>query len=270
MKPCRAWPEAVLMSRPPCPCLRMRRIASWQQRKTPLVLTSKTLSQSASLSSSILAMVMTPAFWIEMSTRPKCASAASYKPTTLALSVTSPTKLAAFPPSPEIAAAISFTRVSLALTRTAAPSWAKRRAIEAPMPRLAPVTTTVLPEKRELETVMGVSLRVPGRGFSDGLICHEPFGRQIVGDQDIDVAANQGAADCLGLAGTSGDRDDTLGLLHLIERDADHALVERRDDGFAGCIEETKAHITYCTLRRKFVQFFACEYISGICQHLGG
>ena len=47
MKPWRAWPDAVLMSRPPSPCLRMRAIASWQQRNTPLVFTAMTLSQSS-------------------------------------------------------------------------------------------------------------------------------------------------------------------------------------------------------------------------------
>ena len=71
MKPWRAWPEAVLIRRPPRPCLRIRAIASWQHRNTPLVLTAMTLSHSASVIASIWAMVMTPAFCTEMSTPPK-------------------------------------------------------------------------------------------------------------------------------------------------------------------------------------------------------
>lgn len=58
---CRGWPEAVSIRRPPRRCLRMRWITSWQQRKTSFVLTVITLFHSASVMSSILAVVVTPA-----------------------------------------------------------------------------------------------------------------------------------------------------------------------------------------------------------------
>src|SRR4051812_48316467 len=148
MKPCRAWPDAVLISRPPSPCLRMRAIASWQHRNTPLVFTANTLSHSASVIASIRAMVMTPAFCTEMSTRPNSFSARSYSAVTSSLLVTSMRIDATWAPAALRPAATSSTRASIALTTTAAPSSAKRFAIAAPMPPLAPVITAVLPSKR--------------------------------------------------------------------------------------------------------------------------
>ena len=89
MKPCLACPDAVLISLPPAPCVRMRPIASRQHRNTPLVFTAITRSHSSSVIASILAMVMTPAFCTEMSTRPNVDSALSYRRATSAAEVTS-------------------------------------------------------------------------------------------------------------------------------------------------------------------------------------
>jgi hypothetical protein len=46
-----------------------------------------------------------------------------------------------------------------AATTTAAPAWPKRRAISAPMPRLAPVTMATLPSKIPMSALLAAASR---------------------------------------------------------------------------------------------------------------
>src|SRR5258708_9623711 len=85
-----------------------------------------------------------------------------------------------------MSAATVAAAASLAETSTEAPSRAKRRAIAAPIPRLAPVMTTVLSVKRD----NGSSL-FPYRWFAS----EQLFSGEIVGDQHVDVTAAKAAAD---------------------------------------------------------------------------
>ena len=124
---------------------------SWQHRNTPLVLTAMTLSHSASVMSSIRATVMTPAFCTEMSTRPNSFSGEIVERVDLPRSghvdridaTLAPCACAQAPRQPRGRAG----RWRRRRRRRRPPQQSASRS-PAPMPRLAPVTTTTFPSKR--------------------------------------------------------------------------------------------------------------------------
>src|SRR5215831_6286726 len=121
---------------------------------------------------------------------------------------------------------------SFADTTTAPPSRAKRCASAAPMPRLAPVMTTVLPSKRDISTSLG---------GSDG--SQESLGRELIGDQDVDESPGQTSTNCLGLSFPSSNSDDARCPLQLFKRHSDHAVIKRSLHGASVAIEKTQADV---------------------------
>ena len=118
-------------------------------RHSPVTLTSKTSSNSASGTSRAGPWKQMPALLTRMSMRPCAATASSATRATSSRSVTSAdTTVARRPVSSAMAAAASSLRaVSRATTTTSAPAWARAVAKARPRPRLAPVTSAVRPDR---------------------------------------------------------------------------------------------------------------------------
>src|SRR5919106_2695208 len=126
--------EAMWTIRPPSPWDTMRRAAARETTKAPTRFTSRTRRSSSTGSSSAGARKIVPALQTQTSTRPRApAASSSARSASSARSRSHRTHS----PAPSL-------RWSVA---TCAPSSSSRRAIAAPMPRLAPVTTAAFPAR---------------------------------------------------------------------------------------------------------------------------
>ncbi len=126
-------------------------IAAFIRRIGAITLSSQAEYQSASGTSSSSRQTAVPALLTTTSSLPKCASAAPTMRSPASASVTSRVSAAAAA-SPLAAAAHSATAspsapASRPTSRTEAPSAVSMRAVQRPMPRLAPVTTHALPAR---------------------------------------------------------------------------------------------------------------------------
>src|SRR5215469_8245637 len=131
-----------------------RRAITWaarnEQRNTPLRLTASTRShQASSASRKWRSTLIKPALLTSTSTVPKRSSTSSNKRSTCSLLDTSAAPGAADPPLLMICWTVASAPAALtSLTITCAPSLPNRRAIARPMPCAAPVTSTIVLEKR--------------------------------------------------------------------------------------------------------------------------
>src|SRR5262245_9579689 len=128
-------------------CAFMRRAVSCITKKTALRLTSSTRSHSASVTSRSGCSRITPALLKSTSNRPQRRYGSSIMRAMSAASVTSACTAAA----PSSAATFSTPAPSTSASTRRAPSRAKRRAVAAPMPRAAPVISTMRPSSRAMD-----------------------------------------------------------------------------------------------------------------------
>ena len=136
----------TLMIRPP-PTLRISGMDARIRRTAPQTLSSKSSSQSSSLTSSNPLAMDVPALLTRISTRPYRSTAVLTTRAAVALSVTSAERGST---SPSVAVRISFAAASRTSCRRAtiitfAPSPAMRWAAAFPIPSLPPVTMATLP-----------------------------------------------------------------------------------------------------------------------------
>src|SRR5581483_6829437 len=71
----------------------------------------------------------------------------------------------------------------------------------------------------------------------------QPLGGEAVGDQDVDQAALERAADRLDLLRGAGHADGARNAPQLRQREPDHALAEPARDGRPGGVEEAEADV---------------------------
>src|SRR5215216_3499708 len=130
----------------PYSCSTMYFCAALEQRKLPLRCTSSTLSQSSSLILNERLSRNSPALLTRMSIRPKRWAISSNAFSTCCALDTSQAMAIASDPAASTASTVSWqASADRSRTATFAPSCASRMASAAPMPRAAPVTTTVRP-----------------------------------------------------------------------------------------------------------------------------
>mmetsp|Transcript_43710 Transcript_43710/g.52857 ORF Transcript_43710/g.52857 Transcript_43710/m.52857 type:complete len:240 (+) Transcript_43710:424-1143(+) len=136
-----------------CPVSRsvMLLITAPQPLTTPLQLTSMVFSHSSSCRFFMSVKYITPAQFTMISTGPKVSSVALTRALQSSRFTTSVETASAVPPAPSI---LVFTALRLSTLRAAratfAPSAARARAIPAPIPLEAPVTTATLPSNRPI------------------------------------------------------------------------------------------------------------------------
>src|SRR4051794_1231614 len=134
----------TLMTTPPAPPLSMASLARHARYQGPVRLRSIVCRQaSAEMRSLRAATGSTPALLTSTSRRPKRSRVAATRSSRAPRSVTSVGTARAEPPSASICLApVSRSSTERAARTTPKPSAARRAAVAAPMPRLAPVTTT--------------------------------------------------------------------------------------------------------------------------------
>ncbi len=131
----------MLMILPP-PASRISRPAAWPHSSAPVTLTASTRAKTSAGKSRNGASVAMPALFTSTSTRRQRAATAANAASTLARSATSSTIAHAVVAMGSIArATFSAAATSRSASTTAQPSSCSRRAIAAPIPRPAPVTT---------------------------------------------------------------------------------------------------------------------------------
>ena len=142
----------------PLPCLIMCAAAARAHTMAPRRFTSSVSWKSSSVSSSSEASLRTPALLTRMSRRPHSSTTRSSVRSTAKASVMSLVKDSASPPPRAICSAVWVTpAASRSRSATCAPARASIRAVAAPMPRPAPVTTATRPSSDRTFGISGMS-----------------------------------------------------------------------------------------------------------------
>src|SRR5919199_469262 len=137
------------MMRPPSPRSIIRLPTAWLMRNVPCTLTRTTRSNFSSGISSAGAPQVAPLLLTRISMAPKVSSVSLTAFSTSSGLVTSQATANALPPRPSISAFTSSSASSLREHRTTfAPTSEKASAMYCPRPRPPPVTTAVLPSRR--------------------------------------------------------------------------------------------------------------------------
>src|SRR5919199_602108 len=141
--------EEILTMRPPSPRSIMRLPTAWDIRNVPCTLTCITRSNFSSGISSAGAPHVAPLLLTRMSIAPKASSVSFTTLATSSGSVTSQARARALPPRSSISAFTSSSASRLREQRTTlAPASERASAMYCPRPRPPPVTTAVLPSRR--------------------------------------------------------------------------------------------------------------------------
>src|SRR5579872_965678 len=139
--------DAALRMRPER-CRFMYGMTAWQTRNVPVRFVSILADQPSGVWRSIVPVTLTPALLTRMSIRPHVRSAKAASSATRAALRTSQRKVAPERPAASSSApSVSRPSGSLSAATTNTPSRAKVSAISRPMPRPAPVTIAVLPDR---------------------------------------------------------------------------------------------------------------------------
>src|SRR6185295_2077353 len=158
--------ELRKMIEPPRAPARMRRAAAWAPKTWAFKLRRSMRSQPSSVTSSHTAQppaieVSPPALFTQTSSVPNVETAASPTACRWGRSVTSPARTNARRPSASISARSCSRSSRLRAVRTTSAPWdAKASAMARPSPRLAPVTTQLLPAR---ENMSGLLFVLPSR-----------------------------------------------------------------------------------------------------------
>ena len=156
----------------------------------PFRLVSITMSQSASVSSSIGPRLLTPALFTRMSIGPSSASTSDTSRVTCSASITSAANPRARRP---VAAAISDAADSHASRErpeiaTSAPASASACAMTRPSPRAPPVTSARRPSNRKRSRMFGMSLRQSSTGLQELATCAGGRNRRSVDSDHLRAA----------------------------------------------------------------------------------
>ncbi len=140
----------------PPDCAIICRAAAWAQKKTPFRLTSKTRSQSSSVTSRAMRWMLMPALLTKISRRPKVSTTFSTIASIVGNWVTSRGTIKASWPAARIWAAVvsaASSRSGSSVIARLAPAWARAIEMACPRPLPVPVTRAILFSTRILGKV---------------------------------------------------------------------------------------------------------------------